>query len=862
MIVLFVIIVPLILALLALAIDYSIITSALNQARLQARLIALASLEEFYDDDDDDPHATSLERKLQRALNVANDALRQNAVLAMTGRQPAFAIPRNMEEYKAGHGALLAPGRYFTSLVPVASRNQPGVNCATRFEKQILGVPHCNPCGGNSERGNLPCFNPIFDISAPDAVVTGFQVSGELYPGVTTFFARSLGYAQVGRIAVSATSSLMPRRIVALTDVSRSVVAETHSPKLIQTFSPNQSGNAEADLGDLNPSNDSRGAYFAFWQNPGEPPLMTVDPNGDGARYPSFLSVINEYRRCMEIGRRSDPKRWPTEECGARPDPLGFSLQWAFLRHALVHAPIDPAYSEEGERGSGRDRSNQLMHYYDDYQLVETLGRYDDADVRALMIEPALHAGCNPDVDSNCAIREQFAVDMHALSPECQGANSPECQGPQPLSTILSGLASLVDALGKRRVAGDELGLIFFEQTSQWTRNILPTNRFDYLTKIVGPPPSERATHWADYAAAATRRAALKIFPSREGATNILDALASGLQDLALRSQTQGTLPTRNELILISDGLSTCVSCSGPETGLPRECFDLNQSGGDAIDFEDYEIFLFCQCNDQARYGRGCTYLCQLENNEPATAIEGCTPNDPRGAFYRYSRDFYSFLGGRTCASSACESTYDGYRESMGRIKSLVAELSAPGTGINIPIHVIAVGADVGPNTLDIPKADGSGECMSDAEARAPGVRAPFVRPGCADDGHDADCGDAFLNMSRAQPFYQASSDLYSIARATGGEFLPLRPLAPHCRGISTSAERCRSNPQQPECLCYTNPADPQCCGPVGTQRDNDILCRSNEQQIDDFIDSIVTRQTSFAVVDTGDVARTPQIGM
>lgn len=188
--------------------------------------------------------------------------------------------------------------------------------------------------------------------------------------------------------------------------------------------------------------------------------------------------------------------------------------------------------------------------------------------------------------------------------------------------------------------------------------------------------------------------------------------------------------------------------------------------------------------------------------------------------------DFIVHIGDglSTCpANGSCSNVYPNYVQSMADIKSAIQEVWDDPDEINIPIHVIMVGNDVGPHSVDVNDPDGDG-CLSPSEIRTRGYSA--VR------GNEAGADLAnifhFPNNGTNGPFYQANVDWYDIARFTRGLWAPIRPV--------DTSEGCTPVTDSDGDLC-----DDQFMATSGSRRRTfDPWCRPPVEQIITYMEEIL----------------------
>jgi len=195
------------------------------------------------------------------------------------------------------------------------------------------------------------------------------------------------------------------------------------------------------------------------------------------------------------------------------------------------------------------------------------------------------------------------------------------------------------------------------------------------------------------------------------------------------------------------------------------------------------------------------------------------------------SSDFVMLIGdGLTNCSTRngtlfCENSYSNYQNSIGELKSVIAEHARDQS--SIPIHVIAAGAQVQPYTKDIP--DAKGVCVSDDYARIhPQSRTdPF---GYLD---SADCNQSsFDNMSSGGHFGCANRQHYELAVQTQGIYGPIRPARAKDADGNCPAIHCADTVQDSDDLVTVGDS---------IRRIKDPKCRTTEQQMVEYMTQVIT---------------------
>jgi hypothetical protein len=226
---------------------------------------------------------------------------------------------------------------------------------------------------------------------------------------------------------------------------------------------------------------------------------------------------------------------------------------WTVVDGAPVRASAPQAHQE-----------NPLIHFKDDYKFI---GQFNDSDyTRNAGYTPVL-SKLHPDPSTDA----RFAVGNARVYARADGFRDSAHLGPQPLRNIILGIRAVVEEFKSRRVYGDKVCLIFFDEATDWRRVVLPTDNFDYLLSLlsVGEPggpalyADDRATvdaNGLDPSAFTGHNlsARLGIAPQPSANTNLILPLALAQELLATDRLNQSGIPTTDFVVLATDGLSNC----------------------------------------------------------------------------------------------------------------------------------------------------------------------------------------------------------------------------------------------------------------------------------------------------------------
>jgi len=599
----------------------------------------------------------------------------------------------------------------------------------------------------------LPTFRSI-DIDQGERP-NAFRISGQFYPeGVNLNFASRLNKLGFSGIVprVRAVSTFVPRRGCFLIDISPSIVYETHMP----------------------------------WTNGGpylDPPL---DPPGGPDLDQAFG---NQFGYLL----RSDHQKF--NEDGSLDYELYLS-DFPRMDMAWEELNNDPGTSTR----PGDAPWDPVKHYASDYRTYFILS--DDLYSSLPDEVQALH----PDPDPLQPGTERYRV-PEVRWPRVDSYIPPEDpdRGPEPMTTIINGIRQAVEQFRDRRIPGDQACLIFFDQTTPWSRVVQLTNNFQYLIDFLDysmpevaegetfPPDDSDLKNENDYSdirlianflanqggAGEGRIRAIRhgVLPERQSFTDIREALQEAMLQLDLSEE--GQIPSSQFMVIVTDGLQNCRI--------------INQVR---------------ECNNQ---------------------------------WSHYSEGMVGLL--------------DMLERSQGDRK--------------IPIHVIFESGYVGPHTVDLfdndfevsneqPRvADQGDNCLTDDEYRrtydAPNFN--FVRGQGfkIEYPQDTDAAYAFSKMSVENPFFQANKEFYRIAVATQGLWGPLRPRSEVCDSLDEINQDGYLDPRDYRPLCGPSPVPPGDDEPVteeevGRRRMTDPYCRTKSQQMRSYLNRIIG-ENPFTIV-------------
>ncbi len=353
-----------------------------------------------------------------------------------------------------------------------------------------------------------------------------------------------------------------------------------------------------------------------------------------------------------------------------------------------------------GARGGAGYSSGQ--HYRDDYAL--TVPVINDTNFRA---EDREH---HPDPASDPArygsptapggVPWTFRIDNFRAG---------GYRGAEPLTSIFDGLRAAIREFRARQVAGDEACVIFYDDKLYWHRVFKLTQDFDYLEKFLDMNVQN------DPARGFQLAMRYGLFPFATSATNTPLALSEAQKQLD--EARRAGVPTSDFVVLISDGLTNCRSCTRT-AALGNYCGDENRFGG---------------CSNRADY-----FYYSAKEAEAVVLDTYVSRNIP----------IHSVVVGRHVGAHAVDRAgSDGRCLSEYERRQLTPFLPS-----------------IEPYNRLYP------EC-----ART------FGAEGSQANSCGADFDNAFFSMSPTRQFYQGNQAMFELSVFTGGGWYPMRPVATGC---------------------------------------------------------------------------------
>lgn len=251
---------------------------------------------------------------------------------------------------------------------------------------------------------------------------------------------------------------------------------------------------------------------------------------------------------------------------GVKPSEFGFTLSsenphltglgatdaiWAGMDDTRPETPVADNYDK--------------VHYKDDYISKKLL-----SDNEYMLSSD--HKEHHPDPIANT----KYASGNTNTWARVDAFRDPSYAGPEPLKTIFNGLKYAMESFDKRKVGGDKIGFMFYDDQLDWQRVVLPTSDFEYLKSLLDFDDGDLSSLSSDsptiaqsdlivYNKGLERIIRHKLFPSGNSFTNMRMALAEGMTMLA--NAESELVNSSDFLTFIGDGLTNCSAYLSPHCG-------------------------------------------------------------------------------------------------------------------------------------------------------------------------------------------------------------------------------------------------------------------------------------------------------
>lgn len=415
------------------------------------------------------------------------------------------------------------------------------------------------------------------------------------------------------------------------------------------------------------------------------------------------------------------------------------------------------------------DPAYQTIHFKDDYQQRSI---YTDADYNNVNSQHHPNPATDSAYSTNGRLNSSYLIDTY---------RDAIYLGPEPLRTVFHGIHNAIKKFEERAVAGDKACIIFYDTELLWPRIVQLTDDWEFLKRIT------------DFDNELDLIIQHGLFPLPGANTDTRKALLHAVNQFHTEQQRNPTLPVSNFVVLIGDGLTNSSSCFSPSELNSKYDFT-----GDGV-FDGMDHLAFQDCLVGAN-----TQSCASLNSDYDLNQDGKVDIEDD----LFLKDHVAPWG--NCTVSGAFDDYDHFKIAAKQLVRFVTAVYEP---LDIPIHVVQVGSHVAPHTVDIANPDST--CMTDHEAREQNIT--IVNGGNANGQPITDINGwrtAYASMSSTQPFYQAGSEFYKVAKATRGIWAPLRPAG--------------------------NGPCPNLCDPNQIRKTTDPLCRTEQEQMDAFMEQII----------------------
>jgi len=505
-------------AMVALAIELSIISAGTEQARQLTRVAALTAIEEFYSDIadcDPDQDGDCIENGLEAAVTRVNDLF---ADARLFSEKDSSSAPRVSLAPQAGEASLI-PGMWLTR-APELLDGQDLVDC------------------GDGQEENYPCFAPMeLGTISLNNTPNAFRIEGTFFPSITLKMGAKIFNVAALQPFVAATATFMPRRGCFLIDVSPTITYDSHLPwhgggpysyPMGQQPPPNQPPKFNAHVPGAITLNED---------------CLNPEESGEECGPLTSEAFGNHYAYFFEPDNTDATEATAIEYFYLYPS---MDIGWA----ALINDSIDPD-NPLSQRGA--NTFEPFKHYASDYQSLYLLSDED------YNVDFALHHP-DPDNDDRYSLpyRHLAHVDVYPFS------------APEPLRSLVDGVNEALGQFSDRRVAGDRACLIFFDRRVTWPRIVRMTDDFDYLIDFTnfdlqeeilsdGEEPPDFSSDGVGEGRLRTIRHG--IMPFRGQFTDIQAALQEAM--LQLDESREDGVPASEFVVVISDGLQNCYYNTG-----------------------------------------------------------------------------------------------------------------------------------------------------------------------------------------------------------------------------------------------------------------------------------------------------------
>jgi hypothetical protein len=710
---------------------------------------------------------------------------------------------------------------------------EPSGSCAAWSDD--VPFPGC-PCDGANFTG--ACFEGINDANDPEPSAFKIGLRTQQSSPIKLFFGRIVGWEAVN-ISSMAIATLVPRKAVFLVDLSNSTNFETHfipqaGKEWLDTTKPGGhdlcglwQGAAEATqyslpLDTTSAPSTYTAAQLGHCKYSSDHTLDLTVSECAGSIHCDNVGVNPRYDFLHDGSPRYDWNRFMLEDEGTGYINAGLCVAPNLNLRTRAAAENDPLQKTIFAVPSGDTVVFPVQrHFKGEYQCFcgDNLNASNDPD------GSCAHGYYLVDTDNMVGT----TANSHGYDTDGDYTDAEETyRGPEPLSTILLAIRSALDEMEQRLVAGDGVGVVFFDQDVLPIR-VFPrpdasgvvelarvgTAEFDTLKEITNTDPTD-----ANFRANLKKRLEAFIFtrwtldanPNTGGAeahladTNFVQALLKG-RELVTRGAAEEV--GDHMVVMFSDGMPVCSYNA-----------DVNK-----LDFLTYDATnktLSPKGNRKCWVKDADAYNNHIISLEQALMMIGGKVKDSAGNAYTLPTGIKSFADD------------------------------------HITFHMFMVGKAVMPHTLLLKGPSG---CLSEVAARAGSSGSAY--PYTAAELTLAQAQLDFQNVGNPGNVYlQPNQRIYDEGVSpTGGMWIPIRPACdPSAAGISVAD--CKNNALQ------KNYFDPLCAAASGSAGSPvavagytnsalgtpvlgcDPKCETQQEQVQDAIQRLY-EQNPFILIDS-----------
>ncbi len=396
-----------------------------------------------------------------------------------------------------------------------------------------------NSCPCNGEKFNGPCFS---HNKSTDDTINSLRVSVKASgdTSIMSFFSSIFGIRK-NQISTYSTVAFMPRRALIAIDLSSSVTNETHYKR-------------------MSPTDESINPKFApipqYSYRLNGPKARTFNPGDKPELLPKLCKSRGGTKTCTcSSSGVSALALCPDNSCLFGDPRYNINSENEMLTPDLIRYngfyKFGKWYREPLPKNRGSDDSI-TNHYRDGYRCYVFKSEYEEGIGDPNEDYPAEAIG----TPGNYKHEGHYLVETNYVN----SGSSSFYRGPEPLSSILSGSMTVLEAFSKRAVAGDLIGLVGFGRAANIKKRNLALSppidsntTFKLMKEIMygpGIPPME----------VREKRISNGFFPLYKSKTNIPLAL---IRSYKMFSKADLDDIADNFVILFTDGITNCQQKDG-----------------------------------------------------------------------------------------------------------------------------------------------------------------------------------------------------------------------------------------------------------------------------------------------------------